>query len=200
LLGLAFHCLARQSAARFDRLQAQAPVGRYRGVSADSAKQQIAYDDVDAVLATARDAVQYPILASVLAGHQGEELRHELVRLVARHLHPRAPRRYLRVIGRLQGASYDEPVLLTDISATGVRFLVISNVPLDVTHFGSMRLQVNSKAGRRTLAVALVRRIGGDERHTDVACRFLNPDADYQTLVAELRSTIFGVADAGAES
>lgn len=152
--------------------------------------------DVDGVLASAGDAVQYPVLAAALAGPQGEELRHELVRLVAPQLHVRAPRRYLRVIGRLEGPAYDEPVLLTDISITGVRFLVITDMPLDVTHFGDMRLHVKTRSGPRTMALALVRRIGGDERHTDVACRFLQTEPDHQQLVAEVRSTIFGTPSA----
>lgn len=168
-------------------------------VSDNKVKAQTVHEDVDGVLASAGDPVQYPVLAAALAGPHGEELRHELVRLLAPQLHVRAPRRYLRVICRLEGTSYDEPVLLTDISVTGVRFLVITDVPLDVTHFGNMRLHVKTQAGARTLAVALVRRIGGDDRHTDVACRFLETDEDHHQLVTELRSTIFGPIATGAE-
>jgi hypothetical protein len=159
-------------------------------------KEQTIHEDVDGVLASAGDPLQYPVLAAALASAQGEELRHEMVRLLAPQLHVRAPRRYLRVICRLEGATYDEPVLLTDISATGVRFLVLTDVPLDVTHSGNMRLHVKTQAGQRTLNLALVRRIGGDARHTDVACRFLDTEPDHQQLVTELRSTIFGAENA----
>lgn len=162
------------------------------GVSDSKEKDAIIEDDANSLLATATNAVEFPVLAAALAGPQGAELRHELVRLVAPQLHLRAPRRYLRVLCRLEGVAYDEPVLLTDISVTGVRFLVLTDVPLDVTHFGNMRLHVKTKGGARTLAVALVRRCGGDERHTDVACRFLETDADHAQLVAEIRSVIFG--------
>jgi hypothetical protein len=152
-------------------------------------------EDVDGVLASAGDAVRYPVLAAVLAGAQGGELRHELIRLVAPQLHLRAPRRNIRALCRLEGGGYDEPVLLTDISATGVRFLAQATVPLDLTRFGEMRLHVKMSAGPRTLAVALVRRCGGDERYTDIACRFLAADADHAQIVAEVRSAIFGGGD-----
>jgi hypothetical protein len=149
-------------------------------------------EDVDGALASATDAIRYPVLAAALTGSQGAELRHELVRLLAPQLHLRAPRRNIRALCRLEGSGYDEPVLLTDISATGVRFLALTSVPLDLTQFGEMRLHVKMSAGPRTLAVALVRRCGGDERYTDVACRFLSVDADHAQIVAEARSAIFG--------
>ena len=148
--------------------------------------------DVDGILASATDEVRYPVLAAALSGAQGVELRHELVRLLAPQMHMRAPRRGLRVMCRLEGAGYDEPVLLSDISATGVRFLVLASVPLDLTHFGDMRLHVRTPSSLRTLAVALVRRCGGDDRYTDVACRFLTTEPDHAQIVAEVRSTIFG--------
>ena len=150
--------------------------------------------DVDGLLASATDPLRYPALAAVLSGARGVELRHELVRLLAPQMHLRAPRRLLRILCRLEGAAYDEPVLLSDISATGVRFRVQSDVPLDVTHFGEMRLHVKTATGPRTLSVALVRRIGGDERFTDVACRFLSTEPDHAQVVAEVRSAIFGSA------
>jgi len=152
----------------------------------------IFHEDIDGVLASATDHSRYPVLAAALASALGAELRRELVKLVAPQLHLRAPRRYVRVMCRLEGAAYDEPVLLTDISATGARFLVSTSVPLDITHAGDMRLHLRTTAGPRTLPVALVRCCGGDERHTDVACRFLTVDADHPQIVTELRSTIFG--------
>jgi len=150
-------------------------------------------DDIDNVLASATDVSRYPVLAAALAGALGTELRRELVRLVAPQLHLRAPRRYVRVLCRLEGAGYDEPVMLTDISATGVRFLVSTGVPLDITHFGNMRLHVKTGAGPRALGVALVRCCGGDDRYTDLACRFLSVEPDHAQIVDDVRSTIFGV-------
>jgi hypothetical protein len=158
----------------------------------------IFHEDIEGVLASATDHVRYPVLAAALASALGAELRRELVKLVAPQLHLRAPRRYVRVMCRLEGAVYDEPVLLTDISATGARFLVSTSVPLDITHAGDMRLHLRTSAGRRTLPVALVRCCGGDERHTDVACRFLTVEEDHPQIVAEVRSTIFGDATSHA--
>jgi PilZ domain-containing protein len=148
--------------------------------------------DVDGLLASATDALRYPALSAALGGSRGLELRHELVRLLAPQMHLRAPRRLVRILCRLEGASYDEPVLLSDISTTGVRFLVQTDIPLDLTHFGEMRLHVKTSTGPRTLAVSLVRRIGGDDRFTDVACRFLSTDADHGQIVADVHSAIFG--------
>ena len=148
--------------------------------------------DVDGLLASATDPLRFPALSAALGGARGVELRHELVRLLAPQMHLRAPRRLVRILCRLEGAAYDEPVLLSDISATGVRFLVQTDIPLDVTHFGEMRLHVKTSTGPRTLSVALVRRIGGDERFTDVACRFLSTDPDHAQVVTEVRSAIFG--------
>ena len=153
-------------------------------------------EDLDGALASATDVVRYPVLAAALAGAVGVELRHELVRLLAPQLHLRAPRRSIRALCRLEGTGYDEPVLLTDISATGVRFLALTSVPLDLTHSGEMRLHVKMSAGLRTLAISLVRRCGGDEHYTDVACRFLAVDADHARIVAEVRSAIFGASEA----
>ena len=163
-------------------------------MSAPQDQQVTLIQDVDGILASAADEVRYPVLAAALLGPQGTELRHELVRLLAPQMHLRAPRRGVRVMGRLVGTGYDEPVLLTDISATGVRFLVLASVPLDLTQFGDMRLHVRTPTGLRTLAVALVRRCGGDDRYTDVACRFLSTDEDHAQVVADVRSTIFGGA------
>lgn len=156
------------------------------------------HEDIDGVLASATDHDRYPVLAAALASAIGGELRRELVKLVAPQLHLRAPRRYIRVLCRLEGAGYDEPVMLTDISATGVRFLVSTSVPLDVTHFGDMHLHVKTGAGPRTLSVALVRCCGGDERYTDVACRFLTVEADHPQIVADVRSSIFGTSESAA--
>jgi len=150
------------------------------------------HEDIEGVLASASDPTRYPVLAAALASALGDELRRELVKLVAPQLHLRAPRRYVRVMCRLEGANYQEPVLLTDISATGARFLVSSSVPLDITRAGDMRLHLRTNAGPRALPVALVRCCGGDERHTDIACRFLTLEADHPQIVAEVRSNIFG--------
>ena len=149
-------------------------------------------EDIDGVLAAASDPARYPVLSAALAGAMGEELRRELVKLVGPQLHLRAPRRYVRVMGRLEGANYEEPVLLTDISATGARFLVSTSVPLDITHAGDMRLHLRTAAGPRTLPVGLVRCCGGDDRYTDIACRFLTVEADHPQIVTEVRSNIFG--------
>ena len=101
---------------------------------------------------------------------------------------------------RLEGPGYDEPVLVKDISVSGVRFLVQTDAPLDLTRFDNMSLQVRTTSGARALAVALVRRCDGDERHTDLACRFLSPAADHLQTIADLRSKIFSTTALPSEA
>lgn len=151
-------------------------------------------DDVKRALKPAEDPLRFPKLASLLAARDGDALRRELVELVGPSLRLRAPRRYVRVLCRLSAEGYDEPVLLTDVSETGVRFLVQADVPLDLTRAGHMTLSVRTTAGPRNLVIALVRRCGGDDRHTDLACRFLEVGPDHSAIVTELRSLIFGEA------
>lgn len=138
------------------------------------------------------DGVRYPVLAAALAGPNAVALRGELMDLFAPQLRARAPRRTVRAICRLEGPGYNEPILVKDISTTGVRFLVQTDVALDLTQFADMRLHLRINSGARALPVALVRRCGGDQRHTDLACRFLSPAPDHGQVVAEIRSKIFG--------
>jgi hypothetical protein len=148
--------------------------------------------DPERLLGSSFDAARYPILAAALAAPNAPQLRRELIEVFTPGLRARAARRTLRVMCRLEGQGYDEPVLIKDISASGVRFLVQSDVLLDLTRFDSMRLQVRIASGPRALTVAFVRRCGGDERHIDLACRFVAPAPDHQQTIAEIRSRIFG--------
>jgi hypothetical protein len=145
-------------------------------------------------------ATRYPTLVEALASPQGASLRRDLIRLLSPFLHPRAQRRSLRVMCRLEGPGYDEPVLIKDVSVSGVRFLVQKDAPLDLTRFDNMNLQVRTASGSRALGVALVRRCDGDERHTDLACRFVSPAADHLQTVADLRSKIFSTSALPAEA
>lgn len=159
-----------------------------------------AFGDTERLLGPSIDGARYPILAAALTSDDGQALRRELMELFAPQLRVRAPRRPLRIICRLAGQGYDEPVLIKDISASGVRFLVQADVSLDLNRFDVMRLQVRIGRETRALPVALVRRCGGDERHTDLACRFLAPTSGHDQMVAEIRSMIFGEAALAAES
>jgi hypothetical protein len=148
--------------------------------------------DAAGVLSAPIDGVRYPVLAAVLGGPHAGAIRRELTELFAPQLRARAPRRAVRAICRLEGPSYNEPILVKDISASGVRFLVQTDVALDLTQFADMRLHLRIASGARVLPVALVRRCGGDQRHTDLACRFTAPAPDHAQVVADIRSKIFG--------
>ena len=156
--------------------------------------------DTERLLGSPIDGARYPTLAAVLAGPNATALRRELMELFAPQLRARAPRRAVRAICRLEGPGYNEPILVKDISATGVRFLVQTDVALDLTQFADMRLHLRISSGSRTLPVTLVRRCGGDQRHTDLACRFVAPAPDHEQVVAEIRSKIFGDDPARAAS
>jgi len=139
------------------------------------------------------DSGRYPILGMALVGRNGPELRRELIALLSeRELRERAPRRPVSVMCRLEGPGYDEPVLVKDISASGVRFLVRSDVSLDVNRVSNLILHVRTSAGLQSLPLALVRHCGGDERHTELACRFIAATPDYRQIVADIINNIFG--------
>jgi len=163
-------------------------------------EEQTFRGDADRLLGPSLDPTRYPLLAEVLATPNASAFRLELMQLFGPLVRARAPRRSLRAMCRLEGPGYDEPVLVKNISATGVRFLVQSDATLDLTRFSKMSLHVRIKAGPRTMAVALVRRCGGDQRHTDLACRFLSPTPDHLQVVAEIRSRICAEATLPAEA
>lgn len=159
-------------------------------------RQQLLRDDSEAMLRAMADSTQFPLLSAALAGPHGAELRHELAHLVLPQLRLRAHRRLVRVLCRLEAPGYNEPVLLTDISTTGVRFLVLAEVPLDLSGFAGMLLHVKSSLGPRALPITLVRLCGGDGRHTDVACRFSTVTAEHAQVIAQIHSQVF---DEGAK-
>jgi len=160
-------------------------------IAIDDEDEVALLDDAGRLLVSAVDAARHPTLATALAGPDATAFRRELMDLFAPQFRARAPRLAVRAIGRLEGPGYNEPILLKDISLTGVRFLVQSDVSLDLTKFASMHLQLRTNSGKVTLPVALVRRCGGDEHYTDLACRFLAPTPDHQEVVTKLRSRIF---------
>jgi hypothetical protein len=166
----------------------------------DDEDEEALRGDTERLLSPPIDGAQYPVLATVLAGPNAMALRRELMELFAPQLRARAPRRAVRAICRLEGPGYNEPILVKDISATGVRFLVQTDVALDLTQFADMRLHLRISSGARMLPVALVRRCGGDQRHTDLACRFVAPTPDHGQVVAEIRSKIFGDEPAPSSS
>lgn len=133
-----------------------------------------------------------PTLAKALAGPDGARLGGELERLFHGRLKSRATRRQVKRITRLQWASYDEVVLLKDVSASGVRLSIRADQPLDLRHMLEMRLTVQLPGDRHIIPVALVRVIGKDGGNIDLACRFLTDDPTRNRLVKEIRSHIFG--------
>jgi hypothetical protein len=132
----------------------------------------------------------FPALTEALRGRNGAELRAELLRALPPSFRHRATRHRATRLGRLQTDRYDEVVLMTDISQTGVRLRVQKDCPLDVNHCGTMRLLVSSAGAHHALPVQLVRVAAEDEKHLDIACRFLEP-MPAPELLANLRSLIF---------
>lgn len=148
----------------------------------------------DTTIGHGPDPARFPTLAAALARPEGKDLRREILAWIGPQFQMRAARRPIRILCRLEGPGYDEPVLVKDISTSGVRFLVQADVTLDLNRMAKMFLHVRVDDGSRTLAIELVRRCGGDQRHTDIACRFVDMVADHAQIVAEISSQIFGDA------
>jgi hypothetical protein len=145
-----------------------------------------AEDAVDELLALG----EFPVLSAALRGKQGIALRAELLSALPPNFRHRAERHRVTRLGRLQTDHYDEVVMMTDISETGVRLRVQKDCPLDLTHATTMRLLVNTPGAHHALPVQLVRIAAENDKHLDIACRFLEPLPD-PALFANLRSLIF---------
>jgi hypothetical protein len=146
----------------------------------------VAGDAVDELLSLG----EYPVLSAALRGKQGAALRAELLSALPPSFRHRAERHRVTRLGRLHTEHYDEVVMMTDISQTGVRLRVQKDCPLDLTHSGTMQLLVSTTGGHHALPVQLVRIAAENDKHLDIACRFLEPLPD-SDLLANLRSLIF---------
>jgi hypothetical protein len=132
-----------------------------------------------------------PALAAALAGPDGERLRAELAQLLRGRFKPRAPRRPVTRLGRLQFLAVDEVVLLKDISTSGVRLLMESHPEVDLGALDRIGLTVNTDARTYALPVAFVRVCGTQGKHVDVGFRFLGSGPQHQDAVANLRNHLF---------
>jgi hypothetical protein len=148
--------------------------------------QPVAGDAVDELLSMG----DFPVLAAALEGKQGDALRAELLTALSPAFRNRAARQRVTRLGRLQTGDYDEVVMMMDISKTGVRLRVQKDCPLDINRAGSMRLLVSTSSGYHSLAVQLVRVAAEQEKHLEVAFRFLEP-LPSQEILGNLRSLIF---------
>jgi hypothetical protein len=162
--------------------------------AAPHAAERSSPDPVDELLGRG----EFPRLAAALGGPDGAELREELLRVLYRGRR-RATRRQVTRVARLQGPDYDEVVLMTDISTTGVRLLVQRDCPLDVNKTGALRLVVNASGQVAAFPLELVRVCANEGKHLDVACRFLEP-APWSDALSSLRSLIFETHWAAAEA
>jgi hypothetical protein len=131
---------------------------------------------------------RYPALAAALDGPDGARLRVEIGDLIGHGLKRRAPRRTVKRLARLRSSTYDEVVLLKDLSASGVRLLVQGDLALDVRDMLEMQLVVALPGGRRSLPISVVRLCGRDGPHLDLGCRFLVAESDLADVVLEIRN------------
>lgn len=149
-------------------------------------------NNLPAPAAMAFDEGSYPTLAAHLDGPDGGKLRVEIEHLLGRPLRKRAPRREIKRIVRLHAGTYDEVVLVKDLSASGVRLLLQEDCPLDVRDMIQMELAVGLPDGPRVLPISFVRLCGQEDRKVDIACRFLQEGPELEVLVREIRSHVFG--------
>ncbi len=139
------------------------------------------------------DAIEFPRLAQLVLEQSDDRLAQELKRLLGGRFRRRAPRKRVKRTARLRHENYDEVVLLLDVSASGVRMLVPDKGPLDLSLAKQMTLQVKLDDRVHELPVAMVRVIGPKPKGIELACRFLNPEAENRDLAARLRSLIFAL-------
>jgi hypothetical protein len=135
---------------------------------------------------------EFPGLAAVIEGPDGSRLASEVARLLGGRLKTRADRRRLKRIARLSCTGYDEVVLVKDVSATGIRFLIRSDEPLDIRRTLDMRLTVQLPSGRCSFSVALVRVCGREGEQIDLGCRFLDLAPEQQRSILDMRNHVFG--------
>jgi len=145
-----------------------------------------ASDPVDELLAHGG----YPGLYAAAHGPDGPRIREELVRVLYGNRKRRATRHKITRVARLKAGDYDEVVLVSEISTSGVRLLLQKDCPLDVNDAASLWLLVSTETGPRALPLELVRICENSGKHLDIAFRFVEPGPD-KTLIASLRSLIF---------
>jgi hypothetical protein len=138
-------------------------------------------------------ADRYPLLSELVDRPDGGRLRLELEELLGAHpIRARAPRRQIKRLARLRAGTYDEVVLLKDLSASGVRLLVPAGEPLDIHRTKEMELVVRLPPGRLSLPISIVRVCGQDKGYLDLGFRFLVAESELEDLIPRIRSHIFG--------
>lgn len=149
--------------------------------------------DAPAKPATVLAADRFPLLSALIDRPDGgAALRAEIEELLGHRIRQRAPRRELKRIARLHADTYDEVVLLKDLSSSGARLLVPADEPLDIHTTKKMELVVRLPPGRLSLPVAVVRVCGQDRGYLDLGCRFLVAESELEELIPKIRSHIFG--------
>jgi hypothetical protein len=136
-------------------------------------------------------AQRYPALAAAMGGADGERVRGELAQLLRGRFRPRAPRRAVTRLARLQFQGEDEVVLLKDISTSGVRLLMERHPSTDLAALTDMVLCVNTDTRMLALPIAFVRMCGAQGKHVDVGFRFLDPGPQHEDVVNNLRNYLF---------
>ena len=124
------------------------------------------------------DPNEFPFLAKMLQSPAGIPMACELAKLMARR--PRAVRRNVELLGRLDGAGFQETVRLRDVSATGARLRMARRGRLDLMTTDTLRLRCRvlcddvSDCSDLDVAVALVRVVELSEDHAEFGFRFLD--------------------------
>lgn len=136
-------------------------------------------------------AERHPTLTAAMSGAYGQRFRAELALLLRGRFKPRAPRRPVTRMARLQFLDEDEVVLLKDISTSGVRLLMESHPEVDLVSVPTINLCVNTDTRTHTLPMAFVRLCGMVGKHVDVGFRFVDPGPQHADVVENLRNYLF---------
>lgn len=115
---------------------------------------------------------RFPALAELLRRYRSLPLSCEIASLLQSRLRPRARRLKLTRVARLAAGGHEEPILIQDISTTGVRFLLPQESPVDIARVQEMTLLMKSSDLLRPTSITFVRICARPAQHLDVACRF----------------------------
>jgi hypothetical protein len=134
---------------------------------------------------------EFPHLERLLASPDGAALRQELGRLLATFRKPRAPRQEVRMMANLvMPDGREEPVLVEELSRTGLKVAVDRTVPLNLEELVATRLPLhvgNAADGEvLNLDCEFVRTAAVDADWSHLAFRFRTATAKQEATLERL--------------
>jgi PilZ domain len=147
------------------------------------------------------ETAHYPQLTALVRGEHGEELRSEILQLLAMWFPDRAARHPARVIAKLlrnyRGQIVEESVVLRDISESGMRITLPAQLNLSFFEVCStqFRLRVGQGEEQQVLTVdaTLVRIAAVDKSGANLAYRFEGLSDSTREVLLQVQQWTSGV-------